>query len=57
MKQIVSELCDAGLQAAIQKYEFKIQSTSVLVLIVDTEDSHTDPGKLKAVSDWPSGLL
>ncbi len=45
-------LQEAGLQADIDKYEFHIQETKFLGLIISTEGIQMDPHKVSTILDW-----
>jgi EAL domain-containing protein (putative c-di-GMP-specific phosphodiesterase class I) len=52
VKKILQQLREAGLQAAIHKYEFHITSTKYLGFIVTPDGIKVDPSKIDAIIGW-----
>jgi hypothetical protein len=46
VQKVLEQLCQAGLQALIKKYEFHVKQTKYLGFIVTTEGIEVDPEKV-----------
>ena len=52
VKQILTRLRNAGLQADIKKCEFNVQQTKFLGFIIGVDGISTDPSKVNVVQKW-----
>jgi hypothetical protein len=52
VKQVLTRLRAAGLQADIDKSEFEVQEVIYLGLIISTDGIKMDPEKIKAIYSW-----
>jgi len=51
IRLVLKRLRDIGIQADVDKYEFYVQKTKILSLIISTDGIEMDPDKIQAVRD------